>query len=402
MDRFDSDTRLCLIHADMDAFFAAVEVLDNPSLAGQPLIIGHPGRRGVVATASYEARKFGVHSAMPSVEAVHLCPTGVWRAPRASRYQEVSRQVMGVFGEFTPQVEPLSVDEAFLDIGASFRLFGGAISIAQKIRERVPEVTGGLTVSIGVASNKFLAKVASDLEKPNGLTVVDPDRIQQWLDPMAVEKIWGVGPKTREVLHGIGLRQVGHIREAGVDLLVRHLGESSGRHLWQLAHGEDERTVETEHEVQSISTENTFTTDVTPGQEAKKFLRRAAEEVSRSLRDQQLRARTVRLKVRTGSFRTMTRSQTLETPIQDAGTLFKVSIELLAEADLREEGIRLLGLGAGNLIDASNPRQQGLFDDISGTLRDEKVTRLLDESRKTPGIIPLQRGCLIEPPDQDS
>ena len=363
MDRFNADARLSLIHADMDAFFAAVEVLDDPSLAGQPLIIGHPGRRGVVSTASYEARKFGVHSAMPSVEAVRRCPAGIWRAPRGSRYREISRQVMEVFREFTPLVEPLSVDEAFLEIGGSLRLFGGAISIAQEIRARVPEVTGGLTVSIGVAPNKFLAKLASDLEKPNGLTVVDPDRIQQWLDPMAVEKIWGVGPRTQQILHGIGLRQVCHIREAGIDLLMNHLGESSGRHLWQLAHGRDTRTVETDHEVRSISTENTFTTDLTPGDETEKFLRHASEEVSQSLRDQHLRARTGRLKVRTGSFRTMSRSQTLDSPVQDSHTLFQTALDLLAHVDLRGEGIRLLGVGAGNLIDEDTPLQQGLFDD---------------------------------------
>ncbi|MGE4618742.1 MAG: DNA polymerase IV, partial [Planctomycetota bacterium] len=221
MDRFDSDPRLSVIHADMDAFFAAVEILDDPSLAGQPLIIGHPGPRGVVSTASYEARKFGVNSGMPSTEALRRCPKGIWRSPRGSRYQQISRQVMGVFREFTPEIEPLSVDEAFLDIAGSLRLFGGAVSIATGIQARIPEQTGGLTVSVGVASNKFLAKLASDLKKPNGLTVVDPDQIQQLLDPLAVEKIWGVGPRTRDILHAIGLRKVHHIREAGLDLLIQ-------------------------------------------------------------------------------------------------------------------------------------------------------------------------------------
>ena len=165
MDHFDSDPRLIFIHADMDAFFAAVEILDDPSLAGKPLIIGHPGPRGVVATASYEARQFGVHSAMASVEALRRCPTGVWRSPRGSRYQEISRQLMQVFEEFTPEVEPLSLDEAFLGIEGSLRLFGGAVTIAREVRTRVKECTGGLTVSVGVAPNKFLAKLASDLEK---------------------------------------------------------------------------------------------------------------------------------------------------------------------------------------------------------------------------------------------
>ncbi|HIC23344.1 MAG: DNA polymerase IV [Planctomycetota bacterium] len=402
MDRFDSDPRLSIIHADMDAFFAAVEVLDDPSLAGKPLIIGSPGARGVVSTASYEARKFGVHSAMPSVEAMRRCPKGIWRSPRGERYREISLLVMGVFGEFTPEVEPLSVDEAFLDIAGSLRLFEGAVSLARQIQHRVPEVTGGLTVSIGVAPNKFLAKLASDLEKPNGLTVVDPDRVQQLLDPLAVEKIWGVGPRTRDVLHDIGLREIRHLRQAGVDLLMRHLGESSGRHLWHLAHGEDTRTVESHHEVRSISTENTFARDLTPGQETEAFLRSAAEEVAQSLRDQHLRARTVRLKIRTGSFLTMNRSRTLDAPFQDPGRLYRVALELLAAVDLAGEGIRLLGLGAGNLVASDTPRQQGLFDDISADLRAEKVARLLDQSRNTPGILPLERGCLIDPPQQDA
>ncbi len=187
---------------------------------------------------------------------------------------------MGVFREFTPEIEPLSVDEAFLDIAGSLRLFGGAVSIATGIQARIPEQTGGLTVSVGVASNKFLAKLASDLKKPNGLTVVDPDQIQQLLDPLAVEKIWGVGPRTRDVLHAIGLRKVHHIREAGLDLLIQQLGESSGHHLWRLAHGKDARSVETKHDRRSISTENTFTTDITEGPETEKFLRESAEEVA--------------------------------------------------------------------------------------------------------------------------
>ncbi|MGE4633135.1 MAG: DNA polymerase IV [Planctomycetota bacterium] len=401
MDRLNSDPRLSIIHADMDAFFAAVEVLDDPSLAGKPLIIGHPGPRGVVSTASYEARKFGVHSGMPSVEALRRCPEGLWRPARGKRYQEISRQVMDVFGEFTPEVEPLSLDEAFLDIEGSLRLFKGAVSIARKIQHRVPEVTGGLTVSIGVAPNKFLAKLASDLDKPNGLTVVDPDRIQQLLDPLPVERIWGVGPRTRETLHSIGLREIRHLRQAGVDLLTRHLGESSGHHLWQLAHGEDSRSVERHHDVRSISTENTFASDLTLGKETETFLRNAAEEVAQSLRDQQLRARTVRLKVRTGSFRTMNRSRTLDAPFHDPGRLYRVATELLSAIDLAGEGIRLLGLGAGNLVDSDSPRQQGLFEDQSADLRDETVSRLLDQSRNLPGISPLERGCLIDPPSPD-
>jgi DNA polymerase-4 len=395
VDHFDSDPRLIFIHADMDAFFAAVEILDDPSLAGKPLIIGHPGPRGVVATASYEARQFGVHSAMASVEALRRCPTGVWRSPRGSRYQEISRQVMQVFEEFTPEVEPLSLDEAFLGIEGSLRLFGGAVTIAREVRTRVKQCTGGLTVSVGVAPNKFLAKLASDLEKPDGLTVVDPDRIQQLLDPLPVERLWGVGPRTSEALHHIGLKKVRDIRGAGLDLMVKHLGEGPGQHLWDLAHGEDDRTISSGRDARSISTESTFSKDIQPGRKVDEFLRKAAEEVARSLRQQRLRARTVRLKVRTGSFRTMNRSRTLSAPAQEPGPLYEAVKSLLSDIDLKGEGIRLLGLGSGNLVPVSAPRQHGLFDDAAGSIREETVSRLLDESHKVPGGADLKRGRLI-------
>lgn len=394
MDRFDSDARLIFIHADMDAFFAAVEILDDPSLAGLPVIIGHPGPRGVVSTASYEARQFGVHSAMPSVEALRRCPTGVWRSPRGSRYQEISRQVMRVFEEFTPEVEPLSLDEAFLGIEGSLRLFGGAVTIAREVRTRVKQCTG-LTVSVGVAPNKFLAKLASDMDKPDGLTVVDPDRIQQLLDPLPVQRLWGVGPRTAEILHHIGLKEVRHIRSAGLDLMIRQLGEGTGQHLWNLAHGVDDRTIASERDARSISTESTFSKDIQPGPKVEEFLRVAAEDVARSLREQQLRARTVRLKVRTGSFRTMNRSRTLSAPAQEPGPLYEAVIALFSDIDLKGEGIRLLGLGSGNLVPVSAPRQHGLFDDSAGSVREETVSRLLDESRRVSGGADLKRGRLI-------
>ncbi|HIG04972.1 MAG TPA: DNA polymerase IV [Planctomycetes bacterium] len=402
MDRFDTDSRLIFIHADMDAFFAAVEILDDPSLAGKPLIIGHPGPRGVVSTASYEARKYRVHSALPSVEAMRRCPEGIWRSPRGARYQQVSRQVMGVFEEFTPEVEPLSLDEAFLGIEGSLRLFGGAVTIARQLRQRVHQVTGGLTISVGVAPNKFLAKLASDLQKPDGLTVVDPDRIQQLLDPLPVEKIWGVGPRTRDALHHIGLREIRHLRRAGRELLVRHLGESSGHHLWQLAHGEDHRSISTERGSRSISRESTFEIDIQRGAASDGFLREAAEEVARSLRDENLRARTVRLKVRTGSFRTMSRSLTLDMPTQEPGPLFETARSLLAEVELEGEGIRLLGLGTGNLIPQSSPLQPGLFEDRAAAQRQQVVSQLLDRSRRIEGGAGLERGKLLSKPPEDS
>ena len=399
-DRFDP--RLKVIHADMDAFFAAVEVLDDPSLSGKPLVIGHPGPRGVVSTASYEARQFGVHSAMPSTEALRRCPEAIWRSPRGKRYGEVSRIIMEVFREFTPTIEPLSVDEAFLDISGSLKLFHGALAIGEGVRRRVHEATGGLTVSIGIAPNKFLAKLASDLDKPDGMTVVDPDGIQELLDPLPVKKIWGVGPRMTEALHQIGLKTIQDLRKGGVDLLQRRFGENSAHRLWNLAHGRDERGFGDRSPAKSISTENTFSKDISRGPASDRFLRNSAEEIAESLRREGWRTRTLRLKVRISSFETFTRSKTLETPIQDAATLYQIGREMLRDVDLKGEGIRLLGLGAAGLVSADEPVQNSLFSDESVPIRDEKVTRLIDQAMTETGSPLLKRGSVVTPPPETS
>lgn len=399
-DRFDP--RLKVIHADMDAFFAAVEVLDDPSLRGKPLVIGYPGPRGVVSTASYEARKFGVHSAMPSTEALRRCPEAIWRSPRGKRYGEVSRIIMEVFREFTPTIEPLSVDEAFLDLSGSLKLFGGALAIGEGVRHRVREKTGGLTVSIGIAPNKFLAKLASDLDKPDGMTVVDPDAIQELLDPLPVKKIWGVGPRMTEALHEIGIKTIESLRHGGVDLLQRRFGENSAHRLWNLAHGRDSRGFGERSPAKSISTENTFSNDISRGPESDRFLRNSAEEIAESLRRDGWRARTLRLKVRITSFKTFTRSKTLDSPIQDAATLYQTGCELLSDVDLEGEGIRLLGLGAAGLVPADEPVQNTLFGDESAPVRDEKVTRLIDQAINEQGSSLLKRGSVVAPPPETS
>ena len=256
MESAHSDPRLTVLHADMDAFYAAIEVLDDPSLRGKPVIIGHPGRRGVVSTASYEARRFGVHSALPSVIALRRCPDAVWRSPRIRRYAQVSREGLEVFRRYTPIVEPLSLDEAFLDVGGSLRLFGGAVAIAEDLRRAVREATGGLTVSVGVAENKFLAKLASDLEKPDGLTVVHPGRAKEFLAPLEIQRLWGVGPKTAAILESSGFHRIGDLAGAGRSLLQKRLGKALGAHVWELAHGRDLREVESGHGTKSISTES--------------------------------------------------------------------------------------------------------------------------------------------------
>ena len=350
-----------ILHADLDAFFAAVEVLDDPSLRGLPLIIGHPGPRGVVSTASYEARRFGVHSAMPSVEALRRCPQGVWRSPRGPRYARASREVMEVFRAFTPLVEPLSLDEAFLDVRGSRRLFGDGPTIAGRIRREVLERTG-LVVSIGVAPNKFLAKVASDLGKPDGLTVVPDGEEIAFLAPLPIRRLWGVGPRTAERLGHLRVRTIGDLQRLDPALLRSALGERGGAHLHELAHGRDRRPVEPRRDTKSVSTESTFETDLTDPREIEDFLFAAATEVARSLRRGGWRARTVLLKVRTGSFRTWTRSLTLGSPTDSGERLYRSAVELFEERiELGGEGVRLLGVGASGLVGEESPVQNDLF-----------------------------------------
>jgi len=309
---------------------------------------------------------------------------------------------MEVFREFTPTIEPLSVDEAFLDISGSLKLFGGAICIGKGIRKRVFEETGGLTVSIGIAPNKFLAKLASDLDKPDGMTVVDPDRIQELLDPLPVKKIWGVGPRMTHSLQEIGLNTISDLRRVGIELLQRRFGENSSQRLWNLAHGQDDRGFGEGGPTKSISTENTFTKDISRGTESDQFLRKAAEEIAESLRRQEWRARTLRLKVRLSSFKTYTRSKTMDNPIVDAATLYQTGRNLLEEIELEGEGIRLLGLGAAGLVPADEPIQNTLFGEDTANRKDEKVTRLLDQAKDDQGSSLLKRGSLVSPPPETS
>ncbi|MFN0056909.1 MAG: DNA polymerase IV [Planctomycetota bacterium] len=357
------DARLTIIHADMDAFYAAIEVLDDPRLRGLPVIVGYPGARGVVATASYEARRFGVRSAMPSTEAMRRCPAAVWRPGRMERYAEVSRQIQAIFGHYTPEIEPLSLDEAFLDVTNSLALFGGAEAIARTIHARVRSETGGLTVSLGVAENKFLAKLASDFRKPAGLTVVTPETALDFLAPLAIEKLWGVGAKTAPRLHALGLKTIGDARRAGAKVLTQALGARLGAALFELANGRDERSVETRRDARSISSETTFMADLRELEQMRDFLFEAAENVATALRRARLRARCVELKVRTGDFQTVTRQKRLAQSTELARPLYEGATQLLAERiALRGRGVRLLGLAAKDLEPAAQPQQLELFE----------------------------------------
>jgi DNA polymerase-4 len=346
--------RRAILHVDMDAFYASVEQRDDPSLRGKPLVVGGSLRRGVVLAASYEVRPFGVRSAMPMARALRLCPDLVVVPPRFERYSEVSEEVFAVFHEFTPEVEGLSLDEAFLDVTRSFALYGPAEAQARAIKQRIRERVG-LTASVGIAEVKFAAKIASDLGKPDGLVMVPEGGVKEFLAPLPASRLWGVGPKTEQVLLRLGLRRIGDVARADRALLEHDLG-SIGPWLHDLANGLDDRAVEPDREAKSVGAEETFEEDL-QGEEIFPFLHEQALRVAARLRRAGIRARSVMLKVKFADFKVATRQQTLPEPTDDGETLFVVARGLLAKVDPRP--VRLTGVHAGDLGAAP---QLPLFD----------------------------------------
>lgn len=364
-----------ILHADMDAFYAAVEQRDRPELRGLPVIVGGTGRRGVVSTASYEARPFGVRSAMPSEEARRLCPQAVFLPPDFKRYSEASERVMEVFGRFSPKVEPLSLDEAFLDMTGAEGLFGPPEEMGWRIKEAVLQATGGLTVSVGAAPCKYVAKVASDFRKPDGLTVVPPEGVLDFLWPLPVSRLWGVGPKSQAHLEALGLRTLGDVASAGEEYLKARLGEM-GPHIRRLAWGEDEREVEPEREAKSVGSEFTLDEDVVGEGEIRPHLRRAASVVARRLREDGLTARGVRVKLKTHRFRLLTRQGAVSPATDSEHELFAAACSLLPEFDLALP-MRLVGMAAYDLSGAGHPVQASLFGEERRDGR-RKLDRTLD------------------------
>lgn len=348
-----------IIHLDMDAFYPAVEVLDNPELKGKPVIVGGSRERGVVSSASYEARKYGVHSAQPMAKAVRLCPHGVFLPVRMSRYQQVSEQVFEIFHRFTPLVEPLSIDEAFLDITGSARLFGGPEDIARRIKETVFRETG-LTVSAGIAPSKFVAKIASDMEKPDGLTQVPTERVREFLDPLPVSRMWGVGKVTQEELAKLNIRTFRDLSRTPVEVLERRFGKY-GAKMHQLSMGIDEREVEPEHDTKSIGHEETFSEDITELELAKKELLALANKVARRMRHEWLQGRTITLKVKYSDFVLITRSATLPEPTDDALEIYSNACRLLTKTAVGKRPARLLGISLSQLVNAEMEGQLSLF-----------------------------------------
>lgn len=342
----------------MDAFFASVEQRDNPELQGKPVLVGGDGSRGVVAAASYEARKFGCHSAQPTVIAKRLCPNAIIVSGRHSDYRAVSKQVFEILERFSPAIQPISIDEAFLDVTGSTKLFGSPTEIAKQIRALIKQETQ-LTCSVGVAPNKFLAKLASDMDKPDGLTVIHPDRIQQTLDPLPINKLWGVGQSTERTLNALGIRTVKDLRAHPLESLQSRLGEL-GEHLYKLARGIDDRPVRIDRQAKSISHEHTFETDLESADEVRSLIARQSQDVARRLRKHNRYARTISIKVRFGDFETITRSTTLENQTDETRVIHDSARTLFDEWAKSFRPVRLIGVAVSQLTDA--PASPGLFD----------------------------------------
>jgi len=350
-----------ILHVDMDAFYASIEERDDPSLVGKPVIVGGTAEgRGVVAAANYEARKFGVHSAMASARAERLCPHAVVIRPRIDYYAEVSRQIRKIFEQFTPLVEPLSLDEAFLDATGCERLFGPSADIGHRIKQQI-RTELRLVASVGVAPNKFLAKIASDLQKPDGFVVVEPANVRAFLDPLPVGRIWGVGKVTGQTFDRLGIRTIGELRKLSLDSLTAMFG-GSGEHYWRLAQGLDDRPVVPDREAKSISHETTFPEDIHDMEVLQAWLVDLVEQVARRLRHHNLRGRNVDIKVRFADFTTISRSMTLDVPTNSTQELLDASLELITtRLPSQHLPVRLLGFGV-NQLDNSGRTQQHLFD----------------------------------------
>ena len=385
-----------ILHVDMDAFFASVEQRDARELRGKPVLVGGGGKRGVVAAASYEARTFGCRSAQPMSQALRRCPEAIIVPPRFEAYSAASRQIFAVFREVTPQVEPLSIDEAFLDVSGSQRLHGDGVTIARFLRRRIREETA-LTASVGVAPNKFLAKLASDLEKPDGLVVVRPEQILDLLAPLSVRAIFGVGPAAEKRLNRYGIRKIEDLRNFGRERLVASLG-AHGERLYELAHGRDERPVQRDGKAKSIGQECTFGEDLSPARDVRAVLDRHVEAVGHRLRRQSLLARAVQVKIRFGDFETISRSKTLERATNETDVLLATARALFdAWAASSFRPVRLIGMTAAQLTEGDGQLQ--LFERPERA-KGQQLDQALDAIRGRFGLGAIHRASAAAADDR--
>ncbi|MDD3619798.1 MAG: DNA polymerase IV [Desulfobulbaceae bacterium] len=374
MNRNSGPRARVIIHVDMDAFYASVEILDNPGLRGRPVVVGGTSDRSVVSAASYEARKYGIHSAMATVKARRLCPRAVFLPVRMDRYREVSDRIMAIFHRFTPLVEPISLDEAFLDVTGSNALFGDGPGIAAEIRKLIREETG-LTASAGVATSKLVAKIASDLQKPDGLTVVEAGREREFLAGLPIGKLWGAGRKTMEALALLSVETIGDLAALDPDILSARFG-LHGSHLHLAANGIDNRPVVPLREVKSIGHEETFSEDLIDLTVIRRELLALAARVGERLRRHGLQGQTITVKIKYHDFSSSTRSLTLAEPTSDTGEIFQRALELLGKTEAGRKPLRLAGISVSNLTSSNSCRQQDLF----GKTRMREKTRSLYEA----------------------
>lgn len=380
-----------ILHVDLDAFFAAVEVRDDPSLAGKPVVVGGDpkgGRgRGVVAAASYEARRYGIHSAMPVSQAYRRCPHAVFLKPRGSVYSAASARFMSILRRYSDLVEAISIDEAFVDVTASVRLFGDGKAIAGEIK-RVVREEEGLTASIGVAPVKFVAKIASDFEKPDGLVVVPEDGVAAFLDRVGIERLWGAGPKAVERFTRLGVKTIGDVSRIPLQQLASAFGPRTAAHFSRLSRGEDRRVVHARHERKSVGKESTFLEDVTDRRVVEMTLLGLAESVTRSLRKKDLAGQTVTVKLRTADFNTVTRQASLERSANTMEEIWPVAKQLLGKADSSSQAIRLVGVSVSGFV----PETQLALFAAPGGEKSKKIAEALDAVADRFGDSAVMRG----------
>ena len=391
-----SENIATILHVDMDAFYASVEERDNPKLKGKAVVVGM-GKRGVVSAANYEARKFGIRAAMPIYKAKALAPHAVFIAPNMARYTQVSEQVMEIFEDVTPYVEPISLDEAFLDVTGARRLLGSGQEIADQIRKRV-EKELGITCSVGIAHNKFIAKIASGHCKPNGVLEVDPEKMLEFLHPLAANQIWGVGPKTNELLEKMGLFTIADIANTPRTTLIRVLGQANGSSLYELAWGRDYRDVVTEHIEKSISASQTFDVDLYQQEEILKEFLRLTEKSADRMRSKGLATNTISIKVRFTDFKTISRSKTLDLPTTGTQEIFEVAKALYLGLNLDRVLIRLIGVSLDSLVENDDVKQMVLGERTSSW---QQADRAIDRVKAKFGRASLRPARLVDDNDED-
>jgi DNA polymerase IV len=389
----------CIAHVDLDAFFAAVEQRDRPELRGKPVLVGGSARRGVVAACSYEARRFGIRSAMPMAEALRRCPQAIVVPHRMDRYAEASRAFFAILGDFSPEVEGLSFDEAFLDLTGTERLLGPPLAVAQQIKARV-RAELSLVASVGLAPIKFAAKIASDIDKPDGLRVVAPEQLLSFLHPLPISRLWGVGEVTAQALTSLGLSTIGEVARYPEASLVARLGPATGHHLAALARGQDAREVEREGDPSSIGHQETFDDDLDDRADLAVVLLHQADRVAARLRRRELRAAVVVLIIKYDDFRQITRRVTLDAPTSDGSRIASAAIELLAKVEIeprKGKRVRLCGVSTSGLLPRDAPRQLG-FEEAQRA-RGERLGETMDKVASKFGGAALRRAVHL---DEDS